>query len=116
MESEVKRVRFNEETQNIQSVMEGDEFCIRNGQFQFDVMRCRLFDEEEVQQRRSPFQTKRQRQRDMLRHSHALRKAGYSDVKRRKKQKRLDRANAAWPPPPDTDTDTDTVVVVIDEN
>ena len=115
MESEMKRVRFNEETQNIQSVMEGDEFCIRNGQFQFDVMRCRLFDEEDVEQRRSPFQTLRQRQRDMLRHSHALRKAGYSDAKRRKKQKRLDRANAAWPPPP-PDTDTDTVVVVIDEN
>ena len=114
----MKRVRFNEETQNIQSVMEGDKFCIRNGQFQFDVMKCRLFDEEEVQQRDTRFQTLRQRQRDLLRHSYALRKAGHSEAKRRKKQKRLDRANAAWPPspppPPDPDTDTDTVVVVIE--
>ena len=115
MESEMKRVRFNEETQNIQSVMEGDVFCIRNGQFQFDVMRCRLFDEEEVQQRRSPFQTKCQRQRNLLRHSYALRKAGHSEAKRRKKQKRLDRANAAWlPPSPPPNTDTDTVVVIDD--
>ena len=104
----MKRVRFNEEVQNIQSVMEGDEFCIRNGRLQFCVMKCRLFDEEDVEQRCSPFQTLRQRNRDILRHSHALRKAGYSDAKRRKKQKRLDRANAAWPPP---DTDTDNVVV-----
>ena len=112
MESEMKRVRFNEEVQNIQSVMEGDQFCIRNGRFQFDVMKCRLFDEEDVEQRCSSFQTRRQRNRDILRHSHALRKAAYSDAKRRKKQKRLDRANAAWQPP---DTDSDTVVVVVDE-
>ena len=103
MESEMKRVRFNEETQTFTPVMQGHMHCIKKEP---------LSSEEEVQQRRSPFQTKRQRQRDMLRHSHALRKAGYSDVKRRKKQKRLDRANAAWPPPPDTDTDTDTVVVI----
>ena len=110
----MKRVRFHGEVQNVQSVMEGDKFCIRNGQFQFDVMKCRLFDEGEVQQRRSPFQTKRQRQRDLLRHSYALRKAGHSETKRRKKQKRLDRANAAWLPSqdPDPDIDTDTVVVV----
>ena len=113
----MKRVRFHEEVQNVQSVMEGDKFYIRNGQFQFDVMKCRLFDEEDIEQRRSSFQTKRQRQRDLLRHSYALRKAGHSDVKRRKKQKRLDRANAAWLPPPqdpdpDPDIDTDTVVVV----
>ena len=110
----MKRVRFNEEVQNIQSVMEGDQFCIRNDQFQFDVMKCRLFDEEDIEQRQSPFQTKRQCQRDLLRHSHALRKAGRSEKKRRKKQKRLDRANAAWRPPPsqDPDMDTDTVVVV----
>ena len=108
----MKRVRFHEEVQNVQSVMEGDKFCIRNGQFH--VMKCRLFDEGEVQQRRSPFQTKRQRQRDLLRHSYALRKAGHSETKRRKKQKRLDRANAAWLPSqdPDPDIDTDTVVVV----
>ena len=106
----MKRVRFHEEVQNVQSVMEGDKFCIRNGQFQFDVMKCRLFDGEEVQQRQSPFQTKRQRQRDLLRHSYALRKAGHSETKRRKKQKRLDRANAAWLP--SQDTDTDTVVVI----
>ena len=105
----MKRVRLNEEVQNIQSVVEGDQFCIRNGRFQFNVMKCRLFDEEDVEQRCSSFQTRRQRNRDILRHSHALRKAAYSDAKRRKKQKRLDRANAAWQP---TDTDTDTVVVV----
>ena len=114
----MKRVRFHEEVQNVQSVMEGDQFCIRNGQFQFDVMKCRLFDEEDIEQRRSSFQTKRQQQRDLLRHSHALRKAGRSEKKRRKKQKRLDRANAAWRPPPppsqdpDPDPSTDTVVVV----
>ena len=106
MESEMKRVRFNEETQTFTPVMQGYMHCIKKEP---------LSSEEDVQQRRSPFQTKRQRQRDMLRHSYALRKAGYSDAKRRKKQKRLDRANAAWPPPPVTDTDTDTVVVV-DEN
>ena len=105
MEGEIKRVRFNEETQTFTPVMQGHMFCIKKEP---------LFSEEDVQQRRSPFQTKRQRQRDILRHSHALRKAGYTDAKRRKKQKRLDRANATWPPP-DTDTDTDTVVVT-DEN
>ena len=109
-EREIKRVRFHEEVQNIQSVMEGDEFCIRNGQFQFDVMKCRLFEEEDIEQRQSSFQAKRQQQRELLRHSHALRKAGRSEKKRRKKQKRLDRANAAWLP--SQDTDTDTVVVV----
>ena len=102
----MKRVRFNEETQTFTPVMQGHMHCIKKEP---------LSSEEEDQQRRSPFQTLRQRQRDMLRHSYALRKAGYSDVKRRKKQKRLDRANAAWPPPPDTDTDTVVVVVVIDE-
>ena len=66
-----------------------------------------LSSEEDVQQRRSSFQTQRQRSRDILRHSRALRKAGYSDAKRQKRQKRLDRANAAWQA-----TDTDTVVVV----
>ena len=83
----MKRVRFHEEVQNIQSVMEGDEFCIRNGQFQFDVMKCRLFDEEDIEQRQSSFQAKRQQQRELLRHSHALRKAERSEKKRRKKTK-----------------------------
>ena len=100
MESEIKRVRFNEETQTYTPVMQGHMHCIKKEP---------LSSEEDVQQRRSPFQTQRQRGRDILRHSHALRKAAYSDAKRRKKQKRLDRANAAWHPP---DTDTDTVVVV----
>ena len=105
MESEMKRVRFNEETQTFIPVMQGYMHCNKKEP---------LSSEEDVEQRRSLFQTQRRRGRDMLRHSHALRKAGYSDAKRRKKQKRLDRANAAWPPsPPDTDTDT---VVVIDEN
>ena len=105
----MKRVRFNEETQTFTPVMQGYMHCIKKEP---------LSSEEEVQQRRSPFQTLRRHQRDMLRHSYALRKAGHSEAKRRKKQKRLDRANAAWPPspPPDPDTDTDTVVVVIDEN
>ena len=57
-------------------------------------------------------------QRDLLRHSYALRKAGHSETKRRKKQKRLDRANALWlpsqDPDPDPDIDTDTVVVVVE--
>ena len=97
----MKRVRFNEETQTNTPVMQGHMHCIKKEP---------LSSEEDVQQRRSPFQTQRQRNRDILRHSHALRKAAYSDAKRRKKQKRLDRANAAWPPP---DTDTDTVVVVV---
>ena len=95
----MKRVRFNEETQTYYPVMQGHMHCIKKEP---------LSSEEDVQQRRSSFQTLRQRNRDILRHSHALRKAGYSDAKRRKKQKRLDRANAAWPSP---DTDTDTVVV-----
>ena len=110
----MKRVRFHEEVQNIQSVMEGDEFCIRNGQFQFDVMKCRLFDEEDIEQRQSSFQAKRQQQRELLRYSHTLRKAGHSEKKRRKKKQRLDRANAAWLPSQDPDTDTDTVVVVVE--
>ena len=79
----MKRVRFNEETQTFTPVMQGHMHCIKKEP---------LSAEEDVQQRRSPFQTKRQRQRDMLRHSHALRKAGYSDVKRRKKK-------SAWTAP-----------------
>ena len=101
MESEMKCVRFNEETQTYTPVMQGHMHCIKKEP---------LSSKEDVQQRRSPFQTLRQRNRDILRHSHALRKAAYSDAKRRKKQKRLDRANAAWPTP-----DTDNVVVVDDE-
>ena len=104
----MKRVRFHEETQTFTPVMQGHMHCIKKEP---------LSSEEEVEQRRSPFQTKRQRQRDLLRHSHTLRKAGHSETKRRKKQKRLDRANAAWLPPPpqdpDPDIDTDTVVVVV---
>ena len=65
-----------------------------------------LSSEEEVEQRQSSFQAKRQYQRELLRHSYALRKAGHSEKKRRKKKQRLDRANAAWPPDPDMDTDT----------
>ena len=106
----MKRVRFHEETQTFTPIMQGHRHCIKKEP---------LSSEEEVEQRRSPFQTKRQRQRDLLRHSYALRKAGHSETKRRKKQKRLDRANAAWPlspqPPLDPDTDTDTVVVVIEK-
>ena len=98
----MKRVRFHEETQTFTPVMQGHMHCIKKEP---------LSSEEEVEQRQSPFQTKRQRQRDLLRHSHALRKAGHSETKRRKKQKRLDRANAAWPPSQDPDMDTDTVVV-----
>ena len=105
----MKRVRFREETQTFTPVMQGHMHCIKKKP---------LSSEEDVEQRRSPFQTKRQRQRDLLRHSYALRKAGHSEAKRRKKQKRLDRANAAWPPSPpppsDPDPDTDTVVVVIE--
>ena len=96
----MKRVRFNEETQTYTPVMQGHMHCIKKEP---------PSSEEDVQQRRSPFQTRRERCRDVLRLSWAMRKAGYSDAKRRKKQKRLDRANAAWQP---TDTDTDTVVVV----
>ena len=109
MEREMKRVRFNEETQTFTPVMQGHMHCIKKEP---------LSSEEEVQQRRSPFQTKRQRQRDLLRHSYALRKAGHSETKRRKKQKRLDRANAAWlpPPDPDPDPDTETDAVVVIEN
>ena len=105
----MKRVRFHEETQTFTPVMQGHMHCIKKEP---------LSSEEEVEQRQSPFQTKRQRQRELLRHSHALRKAGHSETKRRKKQKRLDRANAAWLPPqdPDPDMDTDTVVVVVVEN
>ena len=100
----MKRVRFHEETQTFTPVMQGHMHCIKKEP---------LSSEEDIEQRRSPFQTKRQRQRDLLRHSYALRKAGHSEAKRRKKQKRLDRANAAWlPPPQDPDTDTDTVVVI----
>ena len=103
----MKRVRFNEETQTYHPIMQGDKYCIRNGRPQHCVMKGRLSSEEDVQQRRSPFQTQRQRCRDILRHSRALRKATYSEAKRQKRQKRLDRANAAWQP-----MDTDTVVVV----
>ena len=97
----MKRVRFNEETQTFTPVMQGHMHCIKKEP---------LSSEEDIEQRRSPFQTKRQHQRDLLRHSYALRKAGHSEAKRRKKQKRLDRANAAWLP--SQDTDTDTVVVI----
>ena len=93
----MKRVRFNEETQTCHPVMQGHLYCIQKEP---------LSSEEDVQQRRSPFQTQRQRCRDILRHSRALRKATYSEAKRQKRQKRLDRANAAWQP-----MDTDTVVV-----
>ena len=96
----MKRVRFNEETQTYTPIMQGHMHCIKKEP---------LSSEEDVQQRRSPFQTQRQRSSNILRHSRALRKAAYSDAKRQKRQKRLDRANAAWQP---TDTDTDTVVVV----
>ena len=93
----MKRVRFHEETQTFTPVMQGHMHCIKKEP---------LSSEEEVEQRQSSFQTKRQRQRDLLRHSHALRKAGHSETKRRKKQKRLDRANDAGLPSQDTDTDT----------
>ena len=99
----MKRVRFHEETQTFTPVMQGHMHCIKKEP---------LSSEEEVEQRQSPFQTKRQRQRDLLRYSYALRKAGHSETKRRKKQKRLDRANAVWLPSQDPDIDTDTVVVV----
>ena len=69
-------------------------------------MKARWSSEEDVQQIRSPFQTQRQGCCDILRHSRALPKATYSEAKRQKRQKRLDRANAAWQP-----MDTDTVVV-----
>ena len=104
----MKRVRFHEETQTFTPVMQGHMHCIKKEP---------LSSEEEVEQRQSPFQTKRQRQRDLLRHSYALRKAGHSETKRRKKQKRLDRANVAWLPPsqdPDPDPSTETVVVVVE--
>ena len=94
----MKRVRFNEETQTYHPVLQGHLYCIKKEP---------LSSEEDVQQRRSPFQTQRQRCRDILRQSRALRKAAYSEGKRQKRQKRLDRANAAWQP-----MDTDTVVVV----
>ena len=99
----MKRVRFHEETQTFTPVMQGHMHCIKKEP---------LSSEEEVEQRQSPFQTKRQRQRDLLRHSYALRKAGHSETKRRKKQKRLDRPNDAWLPSQDPDMDTDTVVVI----
>ena len=99
----MKRVRFHEETQTFTPVMQGHMHCIKKEP---------LSSEEDIEQRRSPFQTKRQHQRDLLHHSYALRKAGHSEAKRRKKQKRLNRANAAWLPPPDPDPDTDTVVVI----
>ena len=100
----MKRVRFHEETQTFTPVMQGHMHSINKEP---------LSSEEEVEQRQSPFQTKRQRQRDLLRYSYALRKAGHNEAKRRKKQKRLDRANAAWLP--SQDTDTDTVVVVVEK-
>ena len=96
VERKMKRVCFNEETQAYHPVMHGHLYCIKTEP---------LSSEEDVQQRRSPFQTQRQRCRDILRHSRALRKATYSEAKRQKRQKRLDRANAAWQP-----MDTDTVV------
>ena len=104
----MKRVRFNEETQSYHPIMQGDTYCIMDGRPQHCVMKGRLSSEDDVQQRRSSFQAQRQRCRDILRHSRALRKAAYSEAKRQKRQKRLDRANAAWQP---MDTDTDTVVV-----
>ena len=96
-----KRVRFHEEIQTFTPVMQDHMHSIKKEP---------LSSEEEVEQRQSPFQAKRQYQRELLRHSHALRKAGRSEKKRRKKKQRLDRANAAWLP--SQDTDTDTVVVV----
>ena len=76
----MKRVRFHEETQTFTPVMQGHMHCIKKEP---------LSSEEDIEQRRSPFQTKRQRQRDLLRHSYALRKAGHSEAKRRKKTKAL---------------------------
>ena len=93
----MKRVRFNEETETYHPVMQGHLYCIKKEP---------LSSEEDVQQRRSPFQTQRRRSRDILRHSRALRKATYSEAKRHKRQKRLECTNAAWQP-----VDTDTVVV-----
>ena len=87
----MKRVRFNEETQTFTTVMQGHMHCIKKEL---------LSSEEDIEERRSPFQTKRQRQRDLLRHSHALHKAGHSEAKRRKKQKRLDRATPGPRPRP----------------
>ena len=81
--------------------MQGHVYCIKKEP---------LSSEEDVQQRRSPFQVKRQRCRDTLRHSRALRKATYSEAKRQKRQKRLERTNAAWQP-----MDTDTVVAVVEK-
>ena len=71
----MKRVRLNEETQTYHPVMQGHLYCIKKEP---------LSSEEDVQQRRSPSQTQRQRCRDILRHSRALRKATYSETKRRK--------------------------------
>ena len=93
----MKRVRFHEEIQTFTPVMQDHMHSIKKEP---------LSSEEEVEQRQSPFQAKRQYQRELLRHSHALRKAGRSEKKRQKKKQRLDRANAAWPPDPDMDTDT----------
>ena len=76
----MKRVRFHEETQTFTPVMQGHMHSIKKEP---------LSSEEDIEQRRSPFQTKRQRQRDLLRHSYALRKAGHSETKRRKKTKAL---------------------------
>ena len=74
----MKRVRFNEETQTYHPVMQGNVYWIKKEP---------LSSEGDVQQRRSPFQTKRQRCRDTLRHSRVLRKATYSEAKRQKTTK-----------------------------
>ena len=77
--------------------MQGHVYCIKKEP---------LSSEEDVRPRRSPFQTKRQRCRNVLRLSRAMRKVTYSVAKQQKRKDRLARANAAW-----QHMDTDTVVV-----
>ena len=93
----MKRVRFNEEAQTYHPVMQAHVYCIKKEP---------LSSEEDVRQRRSPFQTKRQRCRDVLGLIRAMQKATYSVTKLQRRQDRLERANAAW-----QHMDTDTVVV-----
>ena len=97
----MKRVRFNEETQTYHPVMQGHLYCIKKEP---------LSSEEEVQQRRSRFQAKRQRCCNVLRRCHAIRKAKCSDAKLQRRQDRLERANAAW-----QRVETDTVVIVVEK-
>ena len=73
----MKRVRFHEKIQTFTPVMQGHMHSIKKEP---------LSSEEEVEQRQSPFQAKRQYQRELLRHSHALRKAGHSEKKTSKKE------------------------------